>query len=792
MLRINYLFVLLFLSFNGYSQAQIPEVISQINLVQYVQKDVHVSDLFYAEQYDVNFLNSNKLSVVYDSTTHMVSLYSDSFTGFTTVEFLKDGQKYSIPVRVNPVTKRLFTYSAGKGNEVFLFGTFNSWNRSQYPMQYISDYERYEITIPLDYGRHLYKFMVNGEEVVDPTNHNRVPNGFGSENCVLDIQAPAGKLYLHFKEYVESSEFLAIHFFIESSGNPVNKGEYKIYAFLNNSLLTEHNIVSERNSVSIDIPIHKIKTGDMLRVTVSGDNRVSNTQTIPLWMLPGIEREFTWYDASIYSIMIDRFNDGNNGNNHPVEHDSLQLKASYMGGDIAGVTRKISDGYFDSLGINTLWISPVYDNPDEAFKEYPAPHRWFSGYHGYWPISSNKLESRFGSMNELKEMISLAHDHNIKVLLDYVSNHVHMDHPYYREHPDWFGNLELPDGRLNLRFWDEFRLTTWFEPYLPSFDYVGSSEALKTMTDNAVWWLMETGADGFRHDAVKHVPNEFWRLLTSKINYSLNTERELEVYQIGETFGSYELVSSYVNKGQLDAQFNFNLYDTAINTFSDSSSSFESLNDELQKTFSVYGILNTMGNVMDSHDKVRFMALADGDIPPGEDAVEIGWNNPPVVDHPNSYKKAELYYAYLFTIPGVPVVYYGSEFGMTGASDPDNRRMMRFTEDLSDLEKNMLFDVRKISNIRENNSSLKYGDFYPLKVDKNIFAYIRSDMNERVLVVLNKSEDIMSVSLNIPEQYGIDQGIDLINNEIYKIATNSIEINIPEIGYKIIRLSNND
>ncbi len=165
--------------------------------------------------------------------------------------------------------------------------------------------------------------------------------------------------------------------------------------------------------------------------------------------------------------MIDRFYDGDESNNNPVKHDSLSPKANYMGGDLKGVITKLNEGYFDSLGINVLWISPVYDNPNKAYKEYPAPHRYYSGYHGYWPISSNTVDEHFGNINDVKKIVSIAHKKGIKVLLDFVSNHVHKEHPYFNEHRDWFGKLKLPDGRLNLRFWDEFRLTTWFEPYLP-------------------------------------------------------------------------------------------------------------------------------------------------------------------------------------------------------------------------------------------------------------------------------------------------------------------------------------
>ena len=178
-------------------------------------------------------------------------------------------------------------------------------------------------------------------------------------------------------------------------------------------------------------------------------------------------------------------------------------------------------------------------------------------------------------MKLLQKLIDDAHQHGINVLIDYVANHVHKEHPFFKNHRDWFGQLELPDGTLNLREWDKHRLTTWFEPFLPKFDYINSAEALDTMTSNAVWWLQETNADGFRQDAVKHIPNIFWRTLTRKIKSEISIPEHKNIFQIGETFGSYDLINSYVNNGQLDAQFNFNLYDTAIPVFIDSSRSFQ-------------------------------------------------------------------------------------------------------------------------------------------------------------------------------------------------------------------------
>ncbi len=133
------------------------------------------------------------------------------------------------------------------------------------------------------------------------------------------------------------------------------------------------------------------------------------------------------------------------------------------------------------------------------------------------------------------------------------------------------------------------------------------------------------------------------------------------------------------------------------------------------------------------------------------------------------------------SIPGLPVIYYGSEFGMSGASDPDNRRMMRFSDQLNKYEKETLEEVSKIINIRKNHSALRHGDFYTLQADDNIYAYVRSDLNERILVVLNKSESEQYLHLEIPERYNIAKINNLKNNEITEF-NNNIEINSKSWG----------
>jgi len=779
--------------FTPSQQRDIKEIIQPVKLVAGETDSLIISDMFYAEKYDLYFIDNKNIDIKFDKRQNKVFFTpAPDFEGVTAVEFNFGTDRFSFPVFSKIIQKQKFEFAPKKKyKKIHLIGSFNSWNRSNLEMTDKNLDGNYEIEVSLLPGQYQYKFYCQGDELMDPNNNHIVPNGLGGENNVVTIpERFSGKSFLHIDNFLRMGHENKYILQYTHTNPKVFIKDKDVIAFIDNKKIYSERIFTANNKVEISLDPVDLKGKHHLRVVVNYKGEVTNLQEMVIENGVALKNDSKlWYDGTIYSLMIDRFNDGDKNLNNPVKHDSLFKKANYYGGDFQGIINKLKEGYFNDLGINILWLSPVYDNPNIAFKEFPAPHRWYSGYHGYWPIHHKKVEEKFGSMEKLKELINLAHKKNIKVLLDFVSNHVHQDHPFFKNNRNWFGKLELPDGRLNLRFWDEFRLTTWFEPYLPSFDYKNSTQALEAMTNNAIWWLNETGADGFRHDAVKHVPNIFWRELTKKLKKEIERPKNRKVYQIGETFGSYDLVDSYVNNGQLSSQFNFELYNVAQAVFVDPKRSFEDLALEMNKTLEVFGPLHLMGNIMDSHDKNRFMAYADGDLGLEQsNAIATGWNNPPKVDNADSYKKALLYYSYMFTIPGLPVVYYGSEFGMTGASDPDNRRMMRFNEALNSNEKEMLKEVQKISKIRAKHSALRYGDFYTLKADKNIFVYSRSDLNERIIVVINKSEKTQNIEITLPEFYKANELKDLLKGKTYKLENHLLKIKTAPLSYSFLTL----
>lgn len=734
-----------------------------------------VADLF-ADTTGLAFRSTPEVAAAYRSGALVLTPRAD-FEGLALVPFSQGGEAFALPVRSRVLAERRFTFRPERPAErVHLIGQFNDWSRSATPLTDANGV--WEATVALDPGRYEYKFTADGEELLDPANETVVPNGLGGFNNVVAVpprhDAEVALLTL-------PAEHGVLRFLYLRDGAPADVRPGDVVALEGNRALPA-------GAVSVDgatITVHPPDPGATVRVAVSRDGQATRFASASLG------GGFAWRDAILYQIMVDRFADGDPSNSVPVAHDSVAARANYHGGDLRGVLDKMEAGYFDSLGVNVLWLSPVGENTDRAEREYPPPHRFYTGYHGYWPTHPERVEERFGDMALLRAVVDAAHARGMRVLLDYVANHVHEEHPFFRQHREWFGTLDLPDGRKNLRLWDEHRLTTWFEPYLPSFDYEGSDDALDVMTDNAVWWLRESGADGFRHDAVKHIPSRFWRTLTRKIRSEIDPGRkalnEPPTYQIGETFGSYDLVASYVTPAQLDAQFEFNLYDAAHYAFLDPDAGFDALDAALRRSLDVYGADHVMGTVLDSHDKARFLAFADGDIPrDAPDDKAPGWTTDIRVDDPASYRRAALYLAYLLTTPGVPTVYYGTEIGMTGANDPDNRRPLRFGDDVAPAEGAHFKRVADLVRLRRDLAPLRRGGFLTLHADRDLWAYLRDAPSGTALVVLNKGEAERTLTLDLP--LAATSARDALTGEPLALDGGAIRVSVPAVGYRIVAL----
>lgn len=503
--------------------------------------------------------------------------------------------------------------------------------------------------------------------------------------------------------------------------------------------------------VNIEIPLRaKELDRSYLRLFAANKYSVSNDILIPLSKGKVISSVATlnrsdMHSQIMYSLLLDRFLDGNPSNTQKINSKDVLPKVDYYGGDLEGVLQKIKSGFFTDLGITTIWLSPIFQNPYDAWGQNNDPKTKFSGYHGYWPIYITKIDKRFGNENVLKELLSEAHKNGINVILDYVAHHMHINSPTLTAHPDWVTPQITPDGRPNFELWDEFRLTTWFDKHIPSLD-LEKEYVYKPMTDSALYWLTNFDLDGFRHDATKHIPEVYWRTLTRKIKEALPGK---PIYQIGETYGSPDLISSYVKNGMLDGQFDFNVYDAIIWSLIKKDGSFEDVRNTLKSSLKTYGYHNLMGYITGNHDKPRFISLAGGALNPEEDSKKAGWKRDIGVGDSISYKKLSLLHAFILTIPGIPTIYYGDEYGDPGANDPDNRRWMRFGN-YNSKEADVNSDIKKLIAFRRSSMPLMYGDLFYLNTEKDVLSYMRIYMGKAVVTVLNKSDADKIIELELP------------------------------------------
>jgi trehalose-6-phosphate hydrolase len=114
--------------------------------------------------------------------------------------------------------------------------------------------------------------------------------------------------------------------------------------------------------------------------------------------------------------------------------------------------------------------------------------------------------------------------------------------------------------------------------------------------------------------------------------------------------------------------------------------------------------------------------------------------------------------------------------------------MMRFGNQLTGDEQKMLKVTKQIIRTRDNNTALRYGDFYTLLAEDNIYAFIRSDFYERVLVILNKSDESKTVNLHLPEIYSVKKAVNLITNESFNITDNKLEVPLGAKGWAMMKI----
>jgi len=191
-----------------------------------------------------------------------------------------------------------------------------------------------------------------------------------------------------------------------------------------------------------------------------------------------------------------------------------------------------------------------------------------------------------------------------------------------------------------------------------------------------------------------------------------------------------------------------------------------------------------MGNISGNHDKPRFMSYASGDLKFGEDSKAAGWQREIGITDSTAYDKLLLMHTFNLTIPGIPVIYYGDEIGLTGANDPDCRRMMKF-EGWNKREMNLWKNVSILTHLRSNNPVLIYGDFINIQSNKDNWVYARKYFDKNAIVFINNSSKVKSFELNLPEEINI-VGLKPTFQHKFRISERKISIQLPPYSSEIL------
>jgi len=411
------------------------------------------------------------------------------------------------------------------------------------------------------------------------------------------------------------------------------------------------------------------------------------------------KEERKWQDETIYFLMVDRFNNGDTSNDKNV--DTKDPKA-YQGGDFQGVIDKLD--YIKDMGFTAIWLTPIFDNQP-------------LGYHGYWITDFYKTEEHFGSIDTFKKLVDEAHKRDMKVMVDFVVNHVGPEHPWVNDpqKSDWFHENQP------MNFDNEESLQNAWLYDLPDLN-TENPEVKNYLFDAAKWWIEETDVDGYRLDTVRHVPQEFW----TEFSEEVKSVKE-DFYLLGEVFDRDPQKIAKYNDVGIDGFVNFPQAEEMRSVFQKPDTSMDRLFNFWKYNETYYDDPYLMGTFIDNHDMERFTRLlVQEKLFPG-----TRW---------------KLALTYMYTTPGIPIVYYGSEIAVDGGNDPDNRRFMNFRAD-----EELIDYITQLGKLRQDYPALTRGTIEPVYEKGGMGIFKRTYGDQTLVIAINNTSKSQKVQLSEEE-----------------------------------------
>ena len=404
--------------------------------------------------------------------------------------------------------------------------------------------------------------------------------------------------------------------------------------------------------------------------------------------------------------------------------------------------------HLKNMGINAIYFGPIFQ----------------SSYHGYDTIDYLKIDDRLGTNSDFKNIVSKLHDNNIRVIIDGVFNHVGREfwafvdvknNKFNSKYSSWF-NI---DFNGNSRYNDGF----YYEGWEGHYDLVKLNLYNKNVKDYLLHvieeWINEFDIDGIRLDVAYLLDKDFIKQLRFTTDKLKN-----DFWLMGEMIhGDY---NSIVSPEMLHSATNYELYKGLYSSHNDKN--YFEIAYSLNRQFGEHGIYKnlTLYNFVDNHDVNRISTI---------------------INNKNFLKNI---YTLLFTIPGIPSIYYGSEWGVEGdrsITDFNLRLELSINDFYNDEKSKNLEDfITKLISIRKNNKELTLGIYKEFIVKNKQFVFGRCLNNNWIIILLNLDDKEESLELNAPFKNSTIINL-LDENDKYINENNKVIIKMKPFSSKILK-----
>ena len=478
-----------------------------------------------------------------------------------------------------------------------------------------------------------------------------------------------------------------------------------------------------------------------------------------------------WYKQGIiYQIFVDRFFNGQeegkvlnpkkntfiygNWDDNPMyikDMDGNIVRWDFYGGNLLGVKKKLE--YIKSLGVSVIYFNPIFDSP--------SCHKYDTGDY-------EKIDPMFGDEEIFKDLCNEAEKIGIKIILDGVFSHTGSDSKYFNK----FGNYNSLGAYQSLQspYYRWYRFNDYPDLYeawwgfsnMPNIDELNPSYLDYIIRDDnsIVEKWIRLGASGWRLDVADELPDEFIKILKKKLK-EVDKDSVLigEVWEDASNKVSYSRKREYLFGNELDSVTNYPLrqiiLDLVRNYIGNKSfiRRYLSLKENYPKEY-FYSTMNMLGN----HDTERVLTMLNNSVELLKEAVVIQ-----------------------MTLPGVPLIYYGDEAGLTGGKDPSNRKSYPWGKENDEI----LEFYKTITAIRVAEDALKIGEIKFLDFNNGVLGYERFIDKDRIIILVNTLEKEERISLSNIE----GRVVDLLDiNKDYILINKNIDILISAHKFIILKV----